>query len=365
MVSLRSMRVGMAVMALWVFSVWMAWVPGGAHSAASYSSPPSRSTFISPVIGATESSTPPAFRILRPSTRRPVDAGSPFRPSKIRIELTYPGYATKQDITVTIGGRPAPIISLVPVRYLIEVQAPQQPARGRYDLEVTVKGVTVREPDAVTYFGVDNVNIVLTIDRSGSMGTAKMTAARDAARQFVDLMQVGDGIGIVGFDDRAETPLELTPILDAPPPSAFLFNDGMEFGPEKWIADPPWGLTSVARNSARAWTDSPAGNYANNVSSTLTIATPVTIPASMTAPALIFWHRYDIASSDRGDVRDGWYIDDVAIGPAWDDVRARAQTAIDTLNSRGSTSNRRRIAAQSAIARQRQPRSSARDCAFE
>lgn len=290
---------------------------------------------------------------------------------------------------MTIGGRPATVISLVPVRYLIEVQAPQQPARGRYDLEVTVKGVTVREPDAVTYFGVDNVNIVLTIDRSGSMGIAKMTAAREAARQFVDLMQVGDGIGIVGFADQAETPLELTPILDAPPPSAFLFNDGMEFGPEKWIADPPWGLTSVARNSAWAWTDSPAGNYANNVSSTLTIATPVTIPASMTAPALIFWHRYDIASSDRGDVlistdggvswqslasfsgtashwrrevisldayrgqsirvrfrlrtdafgvRDGWYIDDVAIGPAWDDVRARAQAAIDTLNSRGSTS---------------------------
>ncbi|MDW8234685.1 MAG: VWA domain-containing protein [Roseiflexaceae bacterium] len=388
MVSLRSMRVGVAVMTLWVFGVWMAWLPGSTHSAAPHS-PPSSSAFISPALGVTESSTPPAFTILRPTTRRPVDAGSPSRPSKIRIELAYRGYATKQDITVTIGGRPATIINLVPVRYLIEVQAPQQPARGRYDLEVTIKGVTVREPGAVTYFGVDNVNIVLTIDRSGSMSIAKMAAAREAARQFVDLMQVGDGIGIVGFDDRAETPLELTPILEAPPPSAFLFSDGMEFGTEKWIADPPWSLTSVARNSAQAWTDSPAGNYANNVSSTLTIATPIVIPASMTAPALMFWHRYDIASSDRGDVlisndggaswqsvasfsgtvsnwrreairldtyrgqsirvrfrlrtdafgvRDGWYIDDVAVGPVWDDVRARAQAAIDTLNSRGSTS---------------------------
>jgi hypothetical protein len=291
---------------------------------------------------------------------------------------------------VTIGGKPATIISLVPVRYLIEVQAPQQPAQGRYDLEVTVKGVTVREPGAVTYFGVNNASVILTIDRSGSMGTAKMAAAREAARQFVDLMQAGDGIGVVSFDHVIETPLSLTTIAEAPLPSAFLFSDSMETGASRWIAAPPWGLTSVARNSAQAWTDSPAGNYANNTNSALEIATPIAIPASMTAPALMFWHRYDIENGfDRGEVeisanngvtwqrlrsftgtalgwrremisldayrgqtvrvrfrlvtnafgvRDGWYIDDVALGPAWDDVRARAQAAIDTLNSRGATS---------------------------
>jgi hypothetical protein len=390
MVPFRSVRIGMAVIALWVFGVWMAWLPGSTHGAAPYPSP-SRSALLSPATGVTASSAPPAFRILYPSTRRPVDAGSPFRPSKIRIELVYRGYATKQDITVLIGGKPATIISLVPVRHLIEVQAPPQPARGRYDLEVTVKGVTVQEPGAVTYVGVNNVNIILTIDRSFSMaGDNKIGAAREAARQFVDLMQDDDGIGVVGFAGTAAAPFALTTIPEPPPPSAFLFSDDMESGTEKWIADPPWGLTSVARNSARAWTDSPAGNYANNVSSTLTIATPIVIPASMTAPALMFWHRYDIAPSDRGDVmistnggaswqtlasfssgttpnwrrqvirldsyrgqsirvrfrlvtnnfgvRDGWFIDDVTIGPEWNDVRGQAPAAIDELRLGSATS---------------------------
>ncbi len=336
------------------------------------------------------SSAPPALKILHPSTQQPVDAGAPSRPSKVTIELAYARQATRQDITVTIGGKPATIVNITPARYVLEVQAPPQPASGRYDLDVTINGVTAKETGAVTYAGAANASVILTIDRSGSMGVAKMAAARDAARQFVDLMQAGDGIGVVSFDHLIETPLSLMTIAETPPPSAFLFSDGMEAGASQWSAAAPWGLTPVARNSARAWTDSPSGSYANNTNSALEIAMPIVIPASMTAPALMFWHRYDIENGfDRGEVeisvnngvtwqrlrsftgiarnwqremisldayrgqtirvrfrlvtnafgvRDGWYIDDVALGPAWDDVRARAQAAIDTLNSRGTTS---------------------------
>jgi hypothetical protein len=388
MVSYRLVRFGIAMMALWMSGMWMVWLPDRTHSATMYPTPAGRVVMAS-AMDAIRSDAPRAFRIVRPSARRPVDAGSPFRPSNITIELTHPGHVTKQDVTVTIGGKPATIISITPLRYLLKVQAPPQPARGRYDLEVTIRGFTAKEPGAVTYFGVDNVSVILTIDRSGSMAGNKMVAAREASRQFVDLMQAGDGIGIVGFNDGVVMPLNLTTILDSPPQSAFLFSDDMESGADQWNAQASWGLTSTARNSAWAWTDSPSGNYANNTNSALTIATPIAIPASMSNPALMFWHRYDIASPDRGEVeistnngatwqrlrlftgtatswrrevirlddyrgqtirmrfrlvtdafgvRDGWYIDDVTIGPEWDDVRARAQAAIDTLNSRGATS---------------------------
>jgi hypothetical protein len=173
-------------------------------------------------------------------------------------------------VTVTVGGKPATIINMTPTRYAMEIQAPPQTGSGRYDLTVSIKGATATEASAVSYNGASNANVILTLDRSGSMSTDnKMPAAHNAARQFVDLMQVGDGVGVVGFDDRVTTAFPLTVITDPPPLSSMIFADTMESGAGKWIPDPPWGLTSVAYRGSAAWTDSPAGNYANNANSVL------------------------------------------------------------------------------------------------
>jgi Mg-chelatase subunit ChlD len=337
------------------------------------------------------SGAPPALKILRPSRANPVDVGTPANPSKFTIEIAYAGSASLQDVTVTVGGKPATIINMTPTRYAMEIQAPPQTGSGRYDLTVSIKGATATEAGAVSYNGASNANVILTLDRSGSMSTDnKMLAAHNAARQFVDLMQVGDGIGVVGFDDRETTAFPLTMITDPPPLSSMIFADTMESGAGKWIPDPPWGLTSVAYRGSAAWTDSPAGNYANNANSVLAIADPIVLPASLTTPALSFWHRYDIenyfdygrveVSTDNGATwqslaaytganttwsravidlsayrgqtirlrfrlttnayltRDGWYIDDVTVGPKWVDARADAIAAIGTLTPRGSTS---------------------------
>jgi Mg-chelatase subunit ChlD len=337
------------------------------------------------------SGAPPALKILRPSRANPVDVGTPANPSKFTIEIAYAGSASLQDVTVTVGGKPATIINMTPTRYAMEIQAPPQTGSGRYDLTVSIKGATATEAGAVSYNGASNANVILTLDRSGSMSTDnKMLAAHNAARQFVDLMQVGDGIGVVGFDDRETTAFPLTMITDPPPLSSMIFADTMESGAGKWIPDPPWGLTSVAYRGSAAWTDSPTGNYANNANSILAIADPLAIPASLSAPALSFWHRYDIenyfdygrveVSTDNGATwrslatytginttwsravidlspyrgqtirlrfrlttdasvtRDGWYIDDVTVGPKWVDARADAIAAIGTLTPRGSTS---------------------------
>jgi CSLREA domain-containing protein len=52
-----------------------------------------------------------------------------------------------------------------------------------------------------TYF--NPMDVVLVIDRSGSMGASQMAQAKDSAKMFIDLMRPGDKVGVVAFDDAA------------------------------------------------------------------------------------------------------------------------------------------------------------------
>ncbi|MET7418388.1 VIT domain-containing protein [Dactylosporangium sp. NPDC005555] len=49
-------------------------------------------------------------------------------------------------------------------------------------------------------------DVVLLLDRSGSMGGWKMVAARRAAARIVDTLTAGDRFAVLSFDDRVETP---------------------------------------------------------------------------------------------------------------------------------------------------------------
>ncbi|HET9656089.1 MAG TPA: VIT domain-containing protein, partial [Kineosporiaceae bacterium] len=52
-------------------------------------------------------------------------------------------------------------------------------------------------------------DVVLLLDRSGSMGGWKMVAARRAAARIVDTLGTADRFAVLGFDDRIETPPRL------------------------------------------------------------------------------------------------------------------------------------------------------------
>ncbi|MFC4042775.1 VIT domain-containing protein [Dactylosporangium siamense] len=52
-------------------------------------------------------------------------------------------------------------------------------------------------------------DVVLLLDRSGSMGGWKMVAARRAAARIVDTLTDGDRFAVLTFDDRVETPKSL------------------------------------------------------------------------------------------------------------------------------------------------------------
>lgn len=55
---------------------------------------------------------------------------------------------------------------------------------------------------------------VLVIDDSGSMGGAPMAAAIASAKQFVDLMNIGEKVAVVGFDGSARIDIGVTELTD-------------------------------------------------------------------------------------------------------------------------------------------------------
>ena len=64
-----------------------------------------------------------------------------------------------------------------------------------------------------------NLDVVEVIDHSGSMGDSsgagsgtKLDAAKDAADMFVDMLNVGDKIGVVGYSDTATVDYPLTAV---------------------------------------------------------------------------------------------------------------------------------------------------------
>ncbi|HOX63300.1 MAG TPA: immune inhibitor A [Verrucomicrobiota bacterium] len=81
------------------------------------------------------------------------------------------------------------------------------------------------------------------------------------------------------------------------------FTDNGEGGPNIWVAEAPWALSSEdALSPEHGWSDSPGANYANNITSqALTLAAPLFLAGQASAPVFSFYHKYDFASGDSGN----------------------------------------------------------------
>ena len=80
-----------------------------------------------------------------------------------------------------------------------------------------------------------------------------------------------------------------------------LFEDDTENGTVGWSVNSPWALTTAAsRSGTRAWTDSPGGNYQNDLN--VGLWSPIIDLTGFTSATLTFWHQFDFASGDRGNV---------------------------------------------------------------
>ncbi len=90
-------------------------------------------------------------------------------------------------------------------------------SNGWYDIRVynLTQGVDPYYDLSLNVNSDNNIDVVPVIDRSGSMGSPdKIGSAKAAATQFVDLMQMGDKIGVVSYDTTATTNFPLTEITD-------------------------------------------------------------------------------------------------------------------------------------------------------
>ena len=74
---------------------------------------------------------------------------------------------------------------------------------------------------------------------------------------------------------------------------ATVLSDDMEGGASGWTADSPWAqITSACHSGTTCWTDSPTGNYDNDLDISLT-STEFSLE-SLTGATLTFLHRYDM-----------------------------------------------------------------------
>ncbi|GEM_PF-370715 len=85
-------------------------------------------------------------------------------------------------------------------------------------------------------------------------------------------------------------------------PLCEVLSETLEESSNDWEAQPPWTVTTESAHSpTRAWSDSPGGDYENNVS--VALISPVLDLSGYSGIKLSFWHTYDLEPGhDRGYV---------------------------------------------------------------
>jgi hypothetical protein len=120
------------------------------------------------------------------------------------------------------------------------------------DIEEGTWSVTVIPPVGAA---IDPRDVVVVLDRSGSMGGWKMVAARRAAGRIVDTLEIGDRFCVLGFDDRIEHPAGCSALVEA--------SDRNRFASASWLGSlEARGGTEMAQpllEATRLLTNSEAG----------------------------------------------------------------------------------------------------------
>lgn len=166
---------------------------------------------------------PFALRIVEPTTARPSFAGTSVAGSRVLVRLVGGGGLdlSPGNMTISVDGTPltpaqipTPAAQVGGETWVIIAPGPK--ANGCYELSValtTPTGVSAAEPQSLCWADDESREFdrVLAIDQTNSMhwdgttltaSTAKMDAARAAAKFFVDLSNPIDQIGVISFQRR-------------------------------------------------------------------------------------------------------------------------------------------------------------------
>ena len=102
-------------------------------------------------------------------------------------------------------------------------------------------------------------------------------------------------------------------------PLVAVLDDDVESGNVGWTAQLPWAITEEASNSpTHSWTDSPGGDYGNNVDTSLT--SPILDLSSLEGTQLKFFHIYDFETGF-----DSGLVEVSTNGSSWTQVAAFSQ----------------------------------------
>jgi len=166
-------------------------------------------------------------------------------------------------------------------------------------------GVVSSASDVTVTLSTDDPYIVLlettrSLGGIGAMGTVNASAAPFMvevnavlpASRSINVHLVVDADGVVSEYD----------LVYPAGSSSVLFGDDFESGTSQWTLTGSWGLTSSSSHSpSNSLTDTPSGDYGNEILTSATTASPINLPAGAT---LNFWHSYEIESNyDYGYVR--------------------------------------------------------------
>lgn len=165
---------------------------------------------------------PLTFDIIEPTTGRPAFAGTSVAGSRVLVRLTGTGLdLSPGNMTISVDGValtalqiPTPAVQVGGETWIVIAPGPK--ANGCYDLSIsltTPSGPIDTETQSLCWAD-DEARVfdrVLAIDQTNSMhydgstlvfSTAKMEAARAAAKFFVDLSNADDKIGVISFQRR-------------------------------------------------------------------------------------------------------------------------------------------------------------------
>ncbi len=174
---------------------------------------------------------PAEVNIIAPTKTSPASAGDYENPSqKVDVTVDVKGGTTpvtglnNADFTFNIGGKTATaslIDSSIPGTYVFDLTPPTQDVAGKYGLEVSVQyigsALEDTEEAAVIYTTAEHADVMLIIDRSGSMrwSSPAIENAKESAKLFVDYMRDDDRAGVVSFASSASYNYHLTPLTAA------------------------------------------------------------------------------------------------------------------------------------------------------
>jgi hypothetical protein len=256
----------------------------------------------------------PRLAIVRPSFSHPAYPGPAATPGNFLLRLMVIGPAELEpagigtlstlglqasDFTVKIGTLNAPILSAgyVGGEYQLIIDAPVQPSDGLYALQVSLCPENTATQQNSVFYGNITFHHSVVLDVSGSMtspNSAKLDAAKEAAKFYIDAINDSDRFTVVTFSgDNVEPNEDATNLkgaaglvaASAANRTAFRaqvdaqasknmtsIGDGLWTGQDALDVDNTTGvintmllLSDGVENEPRYWRDASAGHVANEV----------------------------------------------------------------------------------------------------